>query len=218
MINKIIEPLSDILTALPYVDRYGGIVNTASRLVPIGETPEGQPLYDKEYFPISCGVTAKECWEEGRYQDLIPNDEFSSVVYLEQTDGMRPDGIERISGGRVFYKFTERLRLVAWLNLPRLGIEDCNGADAVTMGLIKNLNNEWDKLDEPMKIYNLKTTVVGIEPKHQNPFEKYSYNEVAEMWLYPYDYVSIIIQVDVMLAEACLEDFVPGDVVECAEV
>lgn len=217
MINQLIQPLSDIITSLPYVDRYGGIVNTVSRLVQVGSTDEGQPIYDKEYFPISCGVTSKECWEDGRYQDLIPNENFSSVWYFEQIDGMRYEGEIRKAGGYTFYKFTEKLRLVGWLNLPKLGIEACNGSDLIVLGLVKRLNNTWKSLDDPMKIYNLDTTFVEIEPKHRNPFEKYSYNEMAEMWLYPYDYVSVIVQVDAILAEACLEDFVPGVLVECPE-
>lgn len=217
MIHQLIQPLSDIITALPYVDRYGGIVNTASRLVQVGETDAGVPIYDKEYFPVSCGVTETECWENGRYQDLIPNSDYKSIFYFEQIDGMRPDGEERKGGGKVFYRFSEKLRFVGWLNLPELGISDCNGSSTIVASLIKNLIQEWKGLTDPMRVYRLNTSFVGVEPKFQNPFEKYSYKEMSEMWLYPYDYMSILVQVDALISEACLGEYEAADPVVCAE-
>jgi len=217
MITQLIKPISTIITTLPYVSRYGGIVNTASRSVEIGTTEEGHPIYHKETFPVACGVSAVECWEDGRYADLIPNDNFNSIFYFEQIDGMRYEGVVQ-NKAKTFHKFSERLRLVGWLNLSRFGIIDCTGADAISIGLIKALNAEWKDLDDPMKIYRLESEVINIEPKHYNPFEKYAYNEMSEMWMYPYDYVSMIIEVRAQIAEECMEDFEPGDSVDCPPI
>ena len=51
------------------MDRYGGLIRIARRLVEIGENENG-PIYDEELFPVSSDVTEKECWEGGRYNDL----------------------------------------------------------------------------------------------------------------------------------------------------
>lgn len=214
MIHHIVSPINTVITGLPYVGKYGGIVNTATRLVQVGEDANGIPIYKREAYPIACGVSAQQCWETGRYQDLIPDDSFRSIFYLEQIDGVRYDGIETLPG-HTFHKFTERLRLVGWLNLAKLGISDCAGSTAIELDLVKNLHLKLKAIEDPIKIFKLECQVVNIEPKHKNPFEKYSYDEQAEMWLYPYDYVSLILEVRFSLHENCIDDFEPGVSIDC---
>jgi hypothetical protein len=215
MINEIVKPIGEAIADLEFVARYGGIVNVVSRLDQIGETDEGVPIVREQRYPVACGVTSLECWENGRYQDLIPNDNFASIVYFEQMDGMRFEKIEEGNARQIFYTFSERLRLVAWMNLAKLGIEDCNGGSAISLALIKQLTRTYKDLSEPFDISRLVITPVAIEPKHQNPFSKYTYNELDAMWMYPYDYLSIIVEFKITVNKNCLPDFTPGESVAC---
>lgn len=86
------------------------------------------------------------------------------------------------------------------------------------MALISVLNKTFRKLSSPFKIQELQFQVHTVENKSPSPFEKYSYNEKSEMWMYPYDYVSILVNVKTVLNKDCLSAFVPGDVLTCVEV
>lgn len=217
MINEIIKPLGDAIADLEFVARYGGIVNSVSRKVQIGTTDEGIPIMREEIYPVACGVSSAECWEGSRYMDLIPNDNFASIVYFEQMDGMRFEKIEEVNARQVFYTFSERLRLVAWMNLAKLGIEDCNGGSAIQLALIKQLTRTYKNLSDPFDIQRLEIKPIVIEPKHQNPFLKYSYDEqeVLGFWMYPYDYLSMIVECKITVNKNCLPDFTPGESVAC---
>lgn len=215
MIYKIIKPIDDIIKELPYVGRYGGIVNTATRPVEVGIDGHGNPIYAEERVPVASGVSAVDCWSNGRYSDLCPNDNYPSIFYLEQMDGMRYLGLADKIAQQTFHKFSERLRLVGWLNMPKLGVEESNGHSSIAFSLFKNLTREWKAITDPLNIFRLEVRLVNFEPKHLNPFTKYTYEDVSAMWLYPYDYISAIIEVTVTLNENCIDEFEPGEDISC---
>lgn len=219
MIHQLVQPLSDIITGLPYVGRYGGIVKNATRTVQIGMTDQGMPIFDLERFPVSCTVNGEDCFSSGRYLDLVPNDNFSSIFYLEEISGLNYDGVETRLRNKAFHKFSSRLRLVGWLNLPKLGITDCNGSSLIVGGLMKLLNRQYANLDVPMPIHQLEYRVLTQEPKQANPFEKYTYGEEQmPLWMYPFDYFSLVIDVRTILHESCLEEFEPDVAIDCVVV
>jgi hypothetical protein len=82
--------LSPEISSLPYVDRYGGLVQTMHLIVDNG-TDNGVP----KRYPVACDVTSRDCTNTGIYQDLIPNDSRKSVVYWEEITPLRNKGVTR---------------------------------------------------------------------------------------------------------------------------
>ena len=77
MTNDIAEILKDKIAGLPFVDRITGLV----KILSFRETQENGSSKLKSY-PIACNVTAGDCVNTGKYQDLVPNSSKKSVIFF----------------------------------------------------------------------------------------------------------------------------------------
>ncbi len=185
------EIIIDKISALPWVDKYAGVVKTVSYQV----EKKGGNGFDKKTFPVSCRYTLEEC-ENGKYTDLVPNSDKKSVIYLEDK-GSR---VVKREAGRTFWRSS--YDLVAWLNMPKLGFEGCNYSPIAITGVISKF---------PVVPFNLgifsrvSINVTGQNPENTNPFSKYSYEEsIMQYLMYPFDHFVLNIEVDYMVTQACL--------------
>lgn len=178
--------ISPELELLPFVDRYGGIVKTMNILADGGEQSGKQQRY-----PVACDVTAADCNNIGIYQNLVPDDSKLSVIYWEELTPMQNTGTVLQND---FYtkKFKGTARLVVWLNLNKLGIDNCK--DAInTLPSIEKIITKQGKISSGL----YEGAVIKIEPKgmaKKDPktiFSKYTYPINSQYYLYPYDYYAI---------------------------
>ena len=71
----IVEPaLRAKALALPFVERYGGIAH------PMTHTFGGDAI---KTFPVSMALTGAQCFDQGKYANLVPDDRYKSVSYFE---------------------------------------------------------------------------------------------------------------------------------------
>jgi len=181
--------LSQELEALSFVDRYASIVKTISVLQPNGTDSGTQKRY-----PVACNVSASDCNNTGIYQNLVPDDSKKSVVYWEEITPMQNSGYTKANN---FYikKMLGTARLVVWLNLNKLGIDNCSDAILTLPPIEKIITKKFNIIGG---IYD--TNLLIIQPKgmvKKSPksiFGNYTYPENMQYYLYPFDYYAIDVQ------------------------
>ena len=188
--------LSPKIQTLDFVDRYAGIVRTIN----IAEGNGTETGIVKRY-PLACNVTGVDCANVGIYQNLVPDDTKKSVIYWEMVSPMTNGGMTKT---RDFYrkKFKGTARLVVWLNLAKLGIDNCTDSilvlpilekEITTKGKITGGIYDGDLLwIEPLRMVNQDINTI---------FGKYDYNKLKNYYLYPFDFFAIDVQ---FTLEQCL--------------
>lgn len=210
MIRKVIQQVSHKITALPFVQRYGGVVQTVTKLDVIDEG-----LVIENRFPVSCSTTALQCWEQGKYKNLIPDDSYKSIFYFEERDAFRLVSRREMKGQGIEY--SARVRLVGWLNLAKLGSQDCELSDIIAFNCIGALTGSYTITTPVQGIVQIRP--VGMVPKGLEIFERYTYNErEVGFLLYPYDYFAVDFDVIMSMNPGCLDTFTPTTEIDCIDL
>ena len=207
MIRKAVDSISSKITSLPFVERYGGVVQTVRRIDVVDEG-----FIIEKRFPVSCSVTNLQCWEQGRYKDLTPDDRYKSVFYFEEIEGFRIVGRQELRGQVIQYR--GRVRLVGWLNLARLGVEnDCNLSDRIAFQMIGVVTGASEMTGDIDAVVQFKP--IGMVEKSPGIFDRYTYEEENAYLLYPYDYFAVDFEVILGLKPDCITPFIPSTPIEC---
>lgn len=197
--------IGDIITgkinSLPFIDKIAGVVQVLS----YKSTDKDKKILIKK-FPASCRLTLEEC-EAGAYKDLCPDSLKKSVLYLED-NGIR---FVKREAGKTYWRAS--MNLACWLNMPLLGYAGCSYSAIAIEGIISKL---------PVTPFNsgnfqrIQINMVGQQPKNQNPFSKYTYDETIQQFLmYPYDYFVLLLDVDFITDRLCLTAPPLGTPIDC---
>ena len=172
-IANIIKPY---LLTLPFADTVAGLVKTAI----IEDEVDGKLF--KKSFPISCDVTYTDCIK-GKYTNLVPNKSKKSIMYFE-------DGGSSITDvGVTNFSFQTKLKLIGWLNLAKLGKENCSLSALALAHVMKVLPVGYQNtgMFQRLRIFEISQDI-----KSNAIFSKYSYKEETVQYLmYPYDYFAL---------------------------
>jgi hypothetical protein len=194
LIDTILTPK---LSILDFVDRYAGIVRTIN----IAEGNGTETGIVKRY-PVACDVTGADCANIGIYQDLVPNDTKKSVIYWEMIAPMSNVGY---TSTRNFFekRFRGTARLVVWLNLAKLGIENCTDAVNIIPILEKEITTRGKIMGGVFDGAQLRIQPLKMVAQEINTvFGKYDYNKLKNFYLYPFDFFAIDVQ---FTLEQCLD-------------
>jgi len=179
------EILTPRITALDWVDRYGGIVKTVNLEI------TGKNGLEVRRYPVACDVTERDCSNDAIQQDLVPNDNYKSVVYWEEVTPMANSGF---TGTKDFYtkKFKGVARIVVWLNLAKLGIDNCKDGFLTIPSLEEALTIKGKNLPTPYDGFQFWVQPLKMVKQDINTvFGKYDYNKLKNFYLYPYDFYAI---------------------------
>lgn len=208
MINLITSEIKTKLQGLDLVEKIAGLVTPTTIEV------EGGQLWT---FPISNDVAGQQCFESGKYMDLVPNSDHKSVIYLEEQRPLTNTGYEE----KQVMRFETVVRVVCWLNLAKLGVSDGTKTSQVSMTIIDNLleNNGIIPITDP-NFTNAKLYLEMDAQAMRNPniFSRYSYSQFGSHLIYPYDYFAIDFKCKLLVNRACFTAFVAGSVIDCVEV
>jgi len=187
------------IEGLDFVDKIAGLVSTAHIEI---KGPDG-PV--EKAFPIACCTTANDC-KEGAYNDLMPNSDYSTVIYFED-------------GGLSFVKYesnkkyyTSTLKLVCWINIAQIIKDTCNTGEVCTRSahIITEIIRALPRFAEDhTPFHQMYSEVVGQEIRSNSIFAQYTFDEKHIQYLmYPYDYFALTIKTDFAI---CLDsDVVPA--------
>ncbi len=178
--------LSPQITALEFADKYAGIVKTINIAVD-NQTETGTI----KRYPVACNVQGDDCANVGIYGELVLDDTKKSVIYWELIQPMTNTGYTKTKD---FFnkRFKGTARLIVWLNLAKLGIEDCNGA-ILTLPILEKILTQKGKLLSGV----YENSLLWIEPKSlvkqdiNTIFGSYDYPKLKNYYLYPYDFFAI---------------------------
>lgn len=216
MIRQLIQPLEPSIKKLDFIHRYGGVARTASRKV---STDDMFSKFATETFPISSTLNERECWADGKYLQLCPDDRFYSVSFFEEVNGMQFDGYTtRKSNRRSFPVFSGKLRFVCWMNYQKLGLDETEYSSQFALSLIGAMNKRLINFKCGFDVIEAEYKVSQIEPQTKNPFDKYSFQDIGQLLLYPFGYVSLILDVKAMVSPECFKGVELLTPIDCVEV
>lgn len=171
---------------LSFVDKIAGLVTT----VYMNITDENDNKVQKS-FPVACCTTAEDC-KAGAYNDLCPNSAYKTVIYFE--DG--GVSFSRAAGNYKYY--TSRLRLVCWINVAKLLLDECYNEDTCTISaaLIAEIIRALPAFPVHYDYFDFVYHEVTGQQVHSNSiFAGYTYNEKQTQFLmYPFDYFALDIE------------------------
>ena len=128
MYSYLLEEIKANLDALPYLERYGGLIKKGYL-----NTSEGVKIY-----PVGCDVTNKDCVNnKSIYQQMVPNDKLKSIAYFEEVQPLVPvANFPNGSNNRNQQKLVGKLAFTFWGNKKNLGLQPCEDVEIYAPHLI----------------------------------------------------------------------------------
>lgn len=192
MITTIAEALAlELKTTLSWLETTAGVAKPVTYSVP------GAP---SKVMPVACG---SNCVEGDRYSSLVPDSALKSLLYFEDYGTILKEKDTRR------YDCEATLRLVCWLNLAKLGIDDCTLSALAVSHVISAVPLQL-AVGQPYEHVLLK--VVEQLPKSPAIFSRYTYNEKQLQYLmWPYDYFALVIKAKFIFIRGCELPIITGD-------
>lgn len=210
MINAVNLYLESIIKAMPFVQRWGGLVRHLDRPVMDGATKLGTDIW-----PVTCDLDPADCFTNDTYKRLEPKEEYTSVFWFKE--GGRMD-LVRSNGDEHVYNF--EIDLVGWLNLAKMGYAECSISQFCGLVFTRDL---LKKFNPPGANAELSHTVLVVKRLrhmtggHKEIFEPYSFRESQHLFVYPYEPIGVTISGDFYVKGDCVDNFAFKTEIECVE-
>lgn len=201
--NYLIEQaLRSKITALSFIERYGGLVR------PMTYKNEGK-------VPVSTLLTADQCKDPSFYKLLVPDSDYKSVSYFEP---VRMTGPTFGGPKQNLMTFRSSLRFVCWLNLRELGISDAYNPERFAIEAITALkgrtNFDIDSIKGDINVLNF--TMGGTDP--QTVFGRYSYGGKERLYFDPYGFFYFDMDIELRVNSACVSALTLDSAINCVGV
>lgn len=198
MLREIIDVLESEITALEWVEVYGGLATRYPLNV------EGSI----RYLPIRCGLSMAVCMEQGKYAELHPDSKKKSLLFWEplgrldiQYEGKRTNLVRGSA------------RLVVWLNLQALGHADqCSVAAQAAIELMGIIEGHRSINSGPLSGSNVTFRPVSLPTREPEIFGRYDFGESTFYTMHPFDYFAIDVDFE---GAFCLSALTLGSEFDC---
>lgn len=173
---------------LPWLDKTAGLTRAITFQKGSGKAPYT--------WPVACTVDDPLACEESTIAELLPDDRYASIVFIEGDAYPR-----RVKEPGLGVKYVSRLRVVAWLNCSRLG-GACNCGDLAAQNLIAAIDGK--KYQEGY-FTSVRHKVVGGGPaRGKDIFARYTFDEKRSQYLhYPFDFFALDVETEVRVMPGC---------------
>ncbi len=214
MINLITQAIKPTITALPFVEHYGGLAVPFSRQVEKGKDTNGKPIYDTQIYPVTYDDSFTKCFETGTYKKLIPTPRQKSLFYWEQLSVLSLTEMK----GKNDSVLQTKMRLIGWVNIPKLNLNNTGATDITISHLlapacIKALN-EKTIIGTDSKV---EIDFIEQQQKSMSLFNRYTYgNEnFSQFTLRPYDFFGLDFNIKLTLCLDSVAAVTLGTKIEC---
>ena len=208
MIDIVLKIYDSAIKDLAWTERFGGLVKPV-----VIEEPLYEGGISRKRFPISCDTTARQCYENERYLDFVPDDKFKSVSYWEQVGDTR---IRPLRDVRNKWEFTASVDFVTWLNLPKLGFDGCNDVSKFVGDAFRAIMQVKDnRITSPFRIDKISIEPILQTQHGESVFQKYSYEDKRQLMLYPYGAFAIRFELNWLAAMDCFLPVELGEPIDC---
>lgn len=197
MNEKIANIVKGRLEGLSFVDKIAGL---ARPMIISVNNEKNEPV--QKVFPIACDVSLNDCIS-GRYQDLIPQSKYKSIIYFED------QGTTIQKASKNWALFNSRLNLICWMNLKKLGeCNACTTSTAVILSILAALPEFTINNDSYYPIRDIQIVGISEAIKSNAIFNKYSYDEKTTQYLlYPFDFFMLSLSIEYRVNLHCVTEF-----------
>lgn len=203
MVNEIVDILSARVGELEWVERRAGLVMAAQKPVQVRGDDGTLLTVGAENWPVACNVTPEGCADVNMLNALCPDSSRVSVLYWQDTAGAT---FQQTVGPKLkTLEFAFSVRLLAWLNLPKLGIADCAWAARVVPGIIGKLQGSQAGNDIYKNVRVTGITQLAKTPEVFNPFSFVQEGQKKGLFLPPYDYFALQVSGRFTIMPTCIE-------------
>lgn len=219
MLHSVAKVLRNSLASLTWVERFGGLVVSATRTI-YGKTDDGgQVAIGTETWPVGCGVSLDACFTANGYTFFAPDAKLAAVAFFVDDGGASLVKMEGAKDG--FAVFSFNLRLLVWLNGKRLNDDACGlsgRAAPYVMAQLLGSHNILLAFPSPAIERNILKSVtvqkVRQLPKSPTNFAPFSFSEQFDKgyFLAPFDYFAIGIQGEFVIAPKCLPEYLAPNI------
>lgn len=176
--------LAEDMLSIDWVERYGGL----TQLVSNGAVT----------VPVAEDVDPVECFDTQHYKELIPDNLKKGIVYIEEAGDA-----DMAQSGNGLHKFSQKLRMVVWINLPKAGFASNSYAPiypAVRLLTVRPLNVDGINL---LSVNNI--SVLQRETTIKSVFGRYNYqNDIFALSSWPYAVFAVEFTLSGSLNQKCL--------------
>lgn len=207
MLSNVMSLISERLTSLCWISRYCELSVIARRTI-----RDKNDRSIVETYPVSCKCDQSNCFDTGRYKDLVPDAKYASLAYWEQVGNIRSEKYKK----RI-YKYETSLDLIVWLNLPKLGIDECHVNGLVLTDLQNVLSGKFNSNDAIGSI----DVSLAFQHSHNSVrliFNKYAYGNVEHLFFYPYQALAFRYDISWLGMPDCLPGLECSEPIECVIV
>lgn len=219
MIKAIGEVLKSQLETLTWLERVGGVVENAVKPTYVTGADGAQVKTGEQVFPVACGTT-DACWNDGKYKFFSPDSSVKAVAFFRDTNGV---SFQTVVLDNARMRFSFELQFLCWLNLKKIGAEDCAFSEKVAPYVIAQFWGDHSATDvfgggiEEDIYAQIEVNRIRQLPKTPAMFQPYTFAADGRgLFLYPYDYFGLAISGTFDININCLPSLVlPGSEIDC---
>lgn len=216
MLSVVADVLKSRLTDLPWIERFGGLVQEATRPQLIRGADGVDIIKGYDVYPVACDVNLVNCWEGGRYKMLEPDSTKAAVAFFTDGGGVTLKSVDDPKESWMVFSF--ELRFLCWMNLMRLGetitAGGCQPSGRVVPYVVHKLWGDHTAsglfgggLEEEV-FGRIRVTAVSELQKRAGIFDPFSFaRSNMALFIYPYDYFGLRIQGTFEINRNCLPEF-----------
>lgn len=177
MNKELAHELKTLVSNLPFVEVYAGMVQTVEYADPIDGQKEGARAGRKR-MPVAYDTSIENCNNSFKENPLVPNSARKGILYFE--DG----GVSKIKKTAKGYEMQSTLVLVCWMNREKINGNKYDEISGKCMiAIFEKIVN-----DNPMNVgifTRLKIKPNRILQQNKNVFSLYTYDETVNQYLRP---------------------------------
>lgn len=200
MTNTALAEFYSDIAALGWVEVYGGATKTLFK-------DQHKNQKGLIYFPVTTSISEADCWNEGIYKMLVPDEKKKSLLYFEESKQFVYSK-NKIEGET----YTSEIKMVCWVNVPQLGLDHTTNK----VDFVNSLRNIFGskQVTSGGKV-SLKLLSVDNEVATQSFFNKYNYNNVNSILYYPFITITMNCEIKVMGNIGCVQELVTAEPIAC---
>lgn len=217
MVSAIAQVLKSKLVNLPWIERFGGLVNVANVPKIITGADGVQVVAGYQFYPVACEVNEPNCSELELQKRFEPDSSKTAIAFFVDNAGIVFKQVEGPKLANLIFTFD--LKFLCWMNLPRMGTDLTGGGCDVSGRLVPLVMKQfWGCHDAFGKFEGgpQEEALRGIEVKGLSQYKKdasifapFSFatdGDKRGLFLYPYDYFGIRITGEFRVNVHCLEE------------
>lgn len=214
MVAAIAHILKENIGTLPWIRRYGSLVVPVTKPKVLHDAKSGDlKVGADQVYPLSCDANFERCWETGTYKHFEPSDDMESIAFFMDGGGCVLKSVE--GPKRQNYIFTFNLKFLCWMNVRKLGFEDCQVTALAVPNVITKLIGTHSAAGTAYEGYrNIEVTNIREMEKNPSMFMPFTFATEGNrrgIFLFPYDYFGLQITGTFMLCKSSPPEFVGPD-------